>query len=327
MTAQLTASGLPSQKQPQIILDLGKLGRQRKEIVDRRGQVLAELAGNRARVAQLEQQRVDQFTEAARSGGDPALAPIDAQIATLKAKEADVVAMTTALKKAEETITAEIVQAHVAGRSELVELARTMSELEAEEAKRFLPRARDLLLARSVAIGAWRRAWTGRERDNGDGGLSPSLPIGVRVNALLPGASLVDRLELRTQPTEVNGRVLWDPIALLTELVSHFESYQPGPAGDVPSTALTGRKGVYRDNVTNHRRVFEQAEQRSAELVPDATGFCRWSRVGDAPAGPPTATPHEVRQATPDETRALHGFGPRTEPAETLAEHLTAKEA
>jgi hypothetical protein len=269
-----------------VIDDHNALVRERGELSRRRDKVAGELAGSRARAAQLEAERKAEFAIAVREAREPNTSAIDERLTAEGGRQADLALTIAALNDAEARVEREIAALFVERRVEWADEARKMSALEAADRARLVKVGRELLASHTENARAWQQAT--RSYKVGDK-LAPSLPIGFRLRAFVPGQSLADWITIpRSARTTVDHVERFDPIQLLRAVIEQLAEHPDAlPAASVPPTSLVGRAGTYRNTVSGHTAPFDDADLASGfyDTTVDDLNLALWVRVGDLPVG------------------------------------------
>jgi hypothetical protein len=226
------------------------INRRRGANARRKDEIGAELAGAKQHLEQFKVQRTHEQRAAARETREPNLDALDAQVRAVEVAIADLTEKLAACQYVDAELERELLDLHASRRSEFIDQALELSDIERTESQRTAKRIRDWIMTRRTNAQAWVSAWNGISLDAGGGQRDPHRPeiFGARSNSRVPGAALADLVALPSEPTaRVDGRALWDPRVLAEALAAYLERASGLPSSYVPPDALQGRAGVYRN--------------------------------------------------------------------------------
>jgi len=302
-----------------VLDDVADLEARKVQIDARRNTVGRDAAACRTRIATAETDRDAELAAAVHDLRDPKVEATEKALQDDQSKLAALTDQIAGLRAASTEVDKQIGALRRERRGDFIALARANAEaVVAPLQERLIETARALLAAQRENAEMWRAAFAGT-----DGGkLNPEVPLGVRVDARLPGGSIADRCTVgRGNRTVVNGTELFHPLGTLAEVVAHLEKVgNVGlPASLVPPDALQGRPGRYLDTVLGaeyHLDLDDLTSPNEADVSVDEYGMAGLRWIAPLPAGR-RAQQHQRADWDP----ATRTFRPaaRTTPAESEA--------
>lgn len=220
----MTTQTEPKRRQPErtVLDDVADLEARKSAIEERRAVVTRTLSACRQRAAAAEEQRKGELHLAVQELRDADTGSVDEQITFEKSEMARLDDEISALRAAVGEVDKQILLLRRQRRGEFVAIAKAFAEEVAPLQQQLVQAARALIAVQRRNAEKWTAAFAGTDRGN----LNPELPLGVRVDARLPGGSLATRCTIpRANRVTVNDAELFQALGTLMVLVDHLERY------------------------------------------------------------------------------------------------------